>query len=307
MKTFSVVSLLLLCLAVAAAMFCVNLTLSTCPDVAWCAGWVRNEQSRSAIAGYGILAVLGFVVLLVIVAIYGRGLRGKAFNSGPTISQYYEASKPMLWGALFLYYTLNAIAWGSLNSKLAFYSALFFGAIVGVFSLQTFVSGLWNFLRWLMLEAKGIEWGTTPSGGNALFRVIYRRPDGSLLVNLASHAERSVEELDYGRHRRATVIASIIALIAAIVARPSAYQSSVYLGWALTYLVLVPLVAKVGTDLIYTVAYKAGAQFIPGAKVLDAPPERMNASLLNMETPHGDASFETVSDMVRRMRGKDRR
>lgn len=301
MKTNWAVGILISIFASFAMMLCVSLVASTCPGIAWCAEWVGDEH---AIQQYGILAVAGLVILLVIVSIYGRALRNRAFNTGATISHYYEASVPMLWGALGLYYTLKLIAWESLNSKLALYGALFFAAIFGLFFLQTFVSGLSNFLRWQMLEAKNLEWAFPASGGKALFRVIYRRADGSTLIDITPHEKRGVQELNYRRTQRATVISSIIALVLAIIARPIAYDYSQYLGWAVTYLVLGPALTKVGTDLIYTAAYHTAGQYIPGAKLLDAAPERISPKQLEKDMPYGAAPF--VEGMAQQMKSKIR-
>ena len=165
---------------------------------------------------------------------------------------------------------------------------------------------LWNFLRWLMLEAKGMEWATIETGGDRAFRVTYRRGGGEGLVSLATREQRGVEELDYGRKRRGPVIVCWIVLVAAFLVRTVAYEYSEYLGWAVTYLVLPLFIAKAGTEIIYSLAYRAGAQFIPGAKVLDAPPERFSPEVLKAEMPW-DASFEATEAVVIQMGGGNNR
>jgi hypothetical protein len=303
MKTYWAVGIATLILAYAALLFCATSLGGwvPCTDAtAWCSKWTA-ELSSQQLANFRIGGLVSVVVVLTILPAYGRSMRGNAFNVGPKITHRYENSKPMLAALLGLFYTVELLAWGHLNSP-----AVLLACFIGFFSILFFVGSVCNLMRWLALETKGMEWGTTASGGNALFRVIYRRADGATVVDLATHADRSVEELNYGRQQRPAAIASVVALVIAIVGRPIAYQSSEYLGWALTYLVMAPLLAKVGTDLIYTLAYRTGAQFIPGAKVLDLPPDRINPSQLDTEAPHGDASFETAADMVRRMRGKAR-
>jgi hypothetical protein len=303
MKTYLAVGIPMLIASFFAMMFCVTSFENWAPctnAMAWCGKW-SAELSPSVLVAYGYKALLGVAVVLVTVAIYGRSLRGRAFNTGDKVSQYYEASRSMLVGVLGLFYTVKILAWGHLDSL-----TLLLAGFIGVFAVLIFVPGLWNLLRWLMLESKGMQWATTPSGGDALFRLIFRRADGSGVVSLTTHAERVVEELNYSRHRRVSVIASIIALIAAFAARPSAYQYSEYLGWALTYLVLAPLVAKVGTDMIYTLAYKAGGQFITGAAVLDTPPGRIDPGQLSRDKVYGDGAFEEATDMVDRFGGGGR-
>ncbi|CAB3802556.1 hypothetical protein LMG28614_05640 [Paraburkholderia ultramafica] len=299
MKAYSAVSLLFFVFVVAAANFCVNWISNTCPHLGWCESWVMEPVSTTVALAW-LVAVLGTVVLLVMVAIHGRSMRGKPFNTGATVAQHYEASKPMFWGAMGVFYALKLIAWGSLPSDLlALYAAALFAGIIGFFSLLQLLSGLWHLLCFLALEAKGMEWDGAESGGNQLFRVCYRRGDGSGLVSLATREQRSVEELNYNRKRRFSTICYPVALVAAFLGRPDAYQYSEYVGWALTYLVLPPLCARVATDLIYTLAYHCGGQFIPAAKVVEPPRARIDPKELMVGLP--DATVENPADVVKQL------
>ncbi|MFL9935422.1 hypothetical protein P0D88_41495 [Paraburkholderia sp. RL18-103-BIB-C] len=304
MKTFKVVSFTLLAFAAGGWFLGMHWMFDgACRDITWCAGWIEDVQGRRMVAGYAALPLIGLAVLLALAGIYGRTRRGNAFNTGQKISSYYEGSKKTFFGALGLFYFFELVVWASRTATDVLYLALAFGGLVALLSLLAFVSGLSNLLRWLLLEAKGMEWAGAETGGNQAFRSAYRRGDGSGLVNLATREQRGVEELDYGRKQRVPMFICWILLAGAVFARSAVYGYSEYLGAALTYVVLPALVAKAATDLIYLFAYQDGAQFIPGAKVMDGPVKRISPELLKDEMPHGDARFEETDDVVWQMGG----
>ncbi|HEY5225346.1 MAG TPA: hypothetical protein VIJ06_01010 [Methylovirgula sp.] len=179
----------------------------------------------------------------------------------------------------------------------------------------------WNGWRWLRLEAEGIHWHTAESGET--FRIIWRRPNGEYLFDTTIRDHRLQQELQAIRARKQRLVRTAIKAaisvalwlaVPGIVAdfynlmRPEtanflAYWEAPIFDWVMFLLAVVPNSADLAAAVAEELAYRSGAQFIPGAKVLGTRPTPISRKHIETQKAHGDASFVPAAEAVRRMAG----
>lgn len=179
-------------------------------------------------------------------------------------------------------------------------------------------------LRWLRLEAIGMRWYGADSGER--YRIIWVRADGKeSIYDPTIRDHRLHQELTEIRKRRERLVKSMIGLaIAALlwlkgpdwtaalfpllpieaVKFLHEWKAQTVLSWLLFLFSMIPATTSAIVALLDELIYRTGAQFIPGAKVLDPHPERLGRADVEAQNAHGDADFVSAEEAVQRMGGQ---
>ena len=188
------------------------------------------------------------------------------------------------------------------------------------------VKGLWFGLRWLRLEAQGLHWVQLNEHS---YRVTFYRSDGSLQYDKLTRQQRLDQEVSSIRHRRqvllrgAPVLAALVIGFLLIPAGIDVVNAELrYFDWGASvigflqdwheveavqwlwfFFGIVPKAVPVALVVLDELIYRSGAQFIPGAKVLDPvrPPRTLES--IHDQRVHGAADFVPADDAANRMSG----
>jgi hypothetical protein len=181
-------------------------------------------------------------------------------------------------------------------------------------------------LRWLRLEAQGLYW---IERNEHSYRVTLLRRDGSFQFNTLTWEQRLDQEVSSVRHRRQAFLRDGPALIIRVVgfvliptAINLAYHELSYFEWGravVTFLrdwkavgvvewlwfffCIVPGAVALGLLAVDELTYRAGAQFVPGAKVLDPPRPPRTLESVHAQKFHGAADFVPADDAADHMSG----
>jgi hypothetical protein len=262
----------------------------------------------------------------------------KGFDVGGRFDQFYVATLPPLKnGALALIYTAYAILWlGAWPSDpdlpwlhQPWGSDIAGGVTMAIIACLLFVAArellkaLWFGLRWLRLEGMGMRWHVSDNGD--AYRIVWLRPSGEYLFDNTIRDHRMQQELMAMRERKkrfvtrlaATAISVLVWLLAPqligqaygwlppdIAASLTQWDVLPILTGLLFLFAVIPNAAGLVVALADELVYRAGAQFIPGAKVLGSRPVRVGRQEVEAQKAHGNADFETAAEAIRRMTGQ---
>lgn len=225
--------------------------------------------------------------------------QGSAFDSGNAIEAHYDAAREELpRTALILFYLYLLWFRGFVPRPIAHNSFDYYCLVLAVLLIPMLGLGLYHAIAWLRLEAKGMEYSygsLGPAGG--LFRVSHRISADEALLDRFSRDQRKSMEIATVLRRRKDWLLSTLALCVSVVATYIAYAYEPWVGWAAGIAVLGPSTAWWLRSNFDAIAYRLGAQFIPGAKVLDLPVPRPDGSEVADQKAHGEARLATETEV----------
>jgi hypothetical protein len=182
---------------------------------------------------------------------------------------------------------------------------------------------LWFALHWIPLEARGVKWRIADSGEP--YRVLWLRPNGESLYDSTIRDHRLHQEIDAIRKRRHALLKetalaglSIVAWLGApdliktfypllpfeVVAFFGKWNVPTIAAWLFLLFAAIPKSVAAIAALIDELLYRAGAQFISGAKVIDTKPTPLGRGDVDNQKAHGDADFVPAAEAVSRMGGR---
>jgi hypothetical protein len=262
----------------------------------------------------------------------------KSFDVGGRFDQFYNGTLPPLKsGTVNLIYTGYAALWLASQPPDSTFTWLYdpwgnqlagFAATAGILflafhSARELLKSLWFGLRWVRLEGRGMRWHTADSG--EVYRILWLRPDGEFLYDTTIRDHRLQQELTSIRARRQRIAKALLAaaisfaawlkgpdLVASlypalsddVVTFLQQWDALAILAWLLFLFAVIPSTAELIAALADELAYRSGAQFIPGAKVTGARPVPLGRQDVEAQNAHGDADFVSAAEAIRRMTGQ---
>ena len=226
--------------------------------------------------------------------------RGSAFDTGERIEAHYDAAVTVIPrdGLILLYLYLlwfRGFMPRPIDHGFVEYLIPIFGAIF----LWGTAQGLIHLVAWLRLEAKGMEYGFTAAGPAAgSYRVSRRLSDDKALLDPHTRAQRESMEIGVALQRRKEWMLAMAALASSAVGTFFAYAYEPWIGWAAAVIALGPSVAWSLRMNIAVLAYNSGAQFIPGAKVIEAEPPKPGLADVVRQKAHGDARLASEAETL---------
>ena len=295
--------------------------------------FVRTNGPIGAVAWLTGVLVAALAVFYLSVKVAARFSGHKSFDIGGTFDHFYSRILPAArFGAVALIYAGYVGLWLSkwpiypgYQSLHQPYDSVFAGVLATLIVVGLVAMGSWGLakacwfaLRWLRLEARGMRWYIADSGEP--YRIMWVRRNGEYFYDATIRDDRLNEELTTLRARRIRLgKAAAIAAVAIIVwLRGQSFIatfSSLLPVWAVIFLlnwavllvflfVVIPMTVGVIAALLDELAYRSGAQYITGAKVLDPSASRLGREHVEKQKAHGDADFVTSAEAVRRMAGR---
>ena len=226
--------------------------------------------------------------------------RGSAFDTGERIETHYNASVHVIpRDCLILLYLYLLWFRGFVPRPIDHGIVEYLIPVFGVIFLGDLAKGLFHLLAWLRLEAKGMEYGLTAAGPAAgSYRVSQRLSGDKALLDRHTRSQRQSMEVSVALRRRKESMLATIALVLSAVGTFFAYAYEPWIGWVVAVTALGPSAAWWVSMTIAVIAYSSGAQFIPGAKVLDVEPPKPGLADVVKQKAHGDARLASEAETL---------
>jgi hypothetical protein len=302
--------------------------------------FIRANGPIGAVAAMmGVIALLlaaFYLVMKIATRLPGR----ESFDVGKTFNHFYKsilpaASAGVVWliyaayGALVLSYAPARQDFRWLHQP---FDSLLAGVvatlIVGGIAAKGFADlakALWFALHWIALEARGLTSHKADNGEQ--YRVLWRRRSGELFSDKTDRYQRLEEERAARHARRQKLLAELALAALSILAwlyGPALFKSfyplfpvgtvaffgkwnvPALIGWLILLFAAIPKTVASIAALLDELFYRAGFQFVTGAKVIDPRPTPLGRGAVDNQKVHGDADFESADQAVWRMSGKRR-
>jgi hypothetical protein len=300
--------------------------------------FVRAIGPIGAVALVGVALVVTLAVLYLKARIETRIAGRKSFDVGGSFEHFYSRIGPAAReGVVHLIYAgyaaLWLAAWPS-HPQFRWLHQPFGNLFAGVAATAVVVwlggkgtaelaKAAWAAWRWLRLEAGGVSWHIADSGEP--YRILWRRRNGESLFDSTIRDHRLHHEVEAIRSRRRLLVTETAVAALSFVAWRAApalivavspllplwlvsfmrdWDVLAIVAWLILLFAVIPKTAAACAALLDELIYRAGAQFIPGAKVLDPRPVPLGRHDVEAQNAHGDADFVTPTEAVRRMAGQ---
>lgn len=239
-------------------------------------------------------------VVWIVTSIIKAITKGTSFDTGAELSSDYDIAKEELpRSSLILAYFYLLWFRGpfphAVDHNLFDYMCAVFAACI----FLQFLIGIFHLVKWIRLEAKGMEYGYGSGGFNAgLFRISKRLSADEALLDPMSREKRLSAQIYWAIERRRDWQIATGTLLIASAGTFYAYTYAPWAGLAAAIAALGPALTWWLTRTGDSLAYHLGAQFIPGAKVLEPEAPRMGLHDVYNQKAHGNARLATEAETL---------